>query len=228
MSLPALPSEPGLPRHQLVRIAPRAWDALMASRVDLAGDPLLEGWARRGWPLVVRRRMPGETGAAPACLALGLPLPPSAGKRRIALQVQRADVASAASLPALCELIDSAPAHWRASLHALQAAGERHGVQTRVFGSLAWQWLTGLQYLGPGSDIDLAWTLPHRERLDSFLAEVAAIESEAPMRLDGELLRPDGAGVNWRELHAGADELLLKTAAEPQLCSRDAFAQACP
>lgn len=228
MSLPARPSEPGLPRHQLVRVAPHAWAALMASREDLAGEPLLDGWAQRGWPLVVRRRMPGETGWPPSCLAVGLPLPPSAGKRRIALRVQREDVASASPLPDLHELIDSAPAHWRASLHALLAAGERHGVHTRVFGSLAWQWLTGLHYLGPNSDIDLAWTLPRRDRLDSFLAEVAAIESEAPMRLDGELLRADGAGVNWRELHAGADDLLLKTAAEPLLCSREAFVEACP
>jgi len=31
------------------------------------------------------------------------------------------------------------------------------------------------------------------------------------MRIDGELLRDDGAGVNWRELHAGAGEALVKT-----------------
>jgi phosphoribosyl-dephospho-CoA transferase len=31
------------------------------------------------------------------------------------------------------------------------------------------------------------------------------------MRLDGELVRDDGAGVNWRELHAGVGEVLLKT-----------------
>jgi hypothetical protein len=31
------------------------------------------------------------------------------------------------------------------------------------------------------------------------------------MRLDGELVRDDGAGVNWRELHTGARELLIKT-----------------
>jgi phosphoribosyl-dephospho-CoA transferase len=31
------------------------------------------------------------------------------------------------------------------------------------------------------------------------------------MRLDGQLLRDDGAGVNWRELHTGAREVLVKT-----------------
>ena len=31
------------------------------------------------------------------------------------------------------------------------------------------------------------------------------------MRLDGELIRDDGAAVNWRELHTGAREILVKT-----------------
>ena len=31
------------------------------------------------------------------------------------------------------------------------------------------------------------------------------------MRLDGELVRDDGAAVNWREFHAGAREILVKT-----------------
>jgi phosphoribosyl-dephospho-CoA transferase len=43
------------------------------------------------------------------------------------------------------------------------------------------------------------------------------------MRVDGELLRTDGAGVNWRELHAGDAELALKTAADVVLYSRESF-----
>ena len=29
--------------------------------------------------------------------------------------------------------------------------------------------------------------------------------------LDGELMRDDGAAVNWREFHAGAGEVLVKS-----------------
>jgi phosphoribosyl-dephospho-CoA transferase len=43
------------------------------------------------------------------------------------------------------------------------------------------------------------------------------------MRLDGEVLRADGAGVNWRELRSGRAEVALKTATEVALCSRSAF-----
>jgi phosphoribosyl-dephospho-CoA transferase len=225
MNWPTLPSEVRLPRHHLVRVAPPAWAALVASRNDLANEPLLDSWAHRGWPLIVRRRSPGERGDA-SWVPLGLPLPPSAGKRRIAVQVQACDIASASALPQLCEVVTSAPQTWHPALQQLLAVGDHFGVQTRVFGSLAWQWLTGLDYLNQGSDIDLTWTLPRSERIEEFLGGVADIDATAPMRVDGELVRADGTGVNWRELHARTAEVMLKTATDPLLCSRSQFLEA--
>lgn len=219
MNLPAPSAEPCLQRHQLVRVSSEAWDALLASRGDLADEPLLVDWAVHGWPLIVRRRMPGEGGGLP----LGLPLPPWAGKRRIALLMQPESVVSVSPLPELSDVMESAPSAWRACLQELLETAGKYSVDTRVFGSLAWQWLTGLDYLRPGSDLDLVWTLPRRDRIHPFLAELADIESRAPMRLDGELVREDGAGVNWRELHAGSAELALKTATDVCLCSIDTF-----
>ncbi|WP_273454506.1 malonate decarboxylase holo-[acyl-carrier-protein] synthase, partial [Nevskia ramosa] len=212
MNLLTLPAEGRWPRHRLLRLAPAAWAALIASRNDLAGEPLLESWAQRGWPLIVRRRLPGEV---PTSLPVGLPLPPSAGKRRIALQIQADDIASVAALPRLAEVIAAAPQDWRPTLQQLVAIGERFGVETRVFGSLAWQWLTGLTYIGASSDIDLTWTLPRKTQIDDLLAALAAIDAAAPMRVDGEWLRADGSGVNWRELQARSAEVMLKTAREP-------------
>ena len=221
MGSPVLPSEAALPRHQLVRIRPTAWTALLASRPELGGEPLLGGWAERGWPLIVRRALPDEPQAG---LPLGLPLPPSAGKRRIAVQVRHGDIVSVAPLPNLADAMASAPPDWQACLRELITVGARHDVQPRVFGSLAWQHLTGLTYLGPSSDLDLIWPLPRRDRIGALLEELAQVEARAPMRLDGELVRADGAGVNWRELHAGIPELALKTAADVVLCSIDEFA----
>ena len=88
---------------------------------------------------------------------------------------------------------------------------------------MAWQWLTGLAYLSSNSDLDIVWTLPQREHIRAFLDELAGIETKAPMRLDGELIRTDSAGVNWRELHAGAKDLALKTSGDVQLCTYEAF-----
>jgi len=45
------------------------------------------------------------------------------------------------------------------------------------------------------------------------------------MRLDGELVRDDGAGVNWRELHSGARELLVKTTDGVALLDREPLPQ---
>jgi phosphoribosyl-dephospho-CoA transferase len=59
--------------------------------------------------------------------------------------------------------------------------------------------------------------------LAALLAELAACDAAAPMRIDGEVIRPDGAGVNWRELHAGAGEVVVKTASNVVLASPQAF-----
>jgi len=219
MNSPAPRFDLPLRRHQLVRIHPAAWDALLASRVDLSDEPLLREWVRNGWPLIVRRPMLDEVGG----LSLGLPLPPSAGKQRIAVQLQLDDVLSVGSLPSLHSVMQASPNAWLPCLRELDGFAKTYGVQAGVFGSLAWQWLTGLHYLGSNSDIDIAWTLPSRDRIEPFLDDLADIESRAPMRLDGELIRHDGTGVNWREVQGGHADLALKTATEVVMCSREAF-----
>jgi phosphoribosyl-dephospho-CoA transferase len=207
-----------LKRHQLVCLFPAAWDRLLRSHRGLAG-PWLKEWAYQNWPLIVRRLLPGDTGEVP----VGLPLPPSACKQRIALQVCYAEIASVAPLPSVSDVIGVAPRNWRPSLSRLIQLAQQYDVRCGVFGSLAWQRLTGLDYLGPDSDLDLVWSLPHRTQMSEFLTRVAEIESHAPMRIDGELAREDGAGVNWRELHAGASELALKSWTGVRPCSVAAF-----
>jgi phosphoribosyl-dephospho-CoA transferase len=219
MSLHAPQSDLLLQRHRLVRVRPAAWSAWLASRSDLANEALLPGWVDRGWPLIVRRPAPGDSDGLP----LGLPLPPSAGKRRIAIQMVADDIVATTPLPPLAECADAAPAAWQPSLRELATHARAYGVEARVFGSLAWQRLTGLTYLSPGSDLDIVWTLPDRNRISWFLSDLADIDSRAPVRIDGELLRADGAGVNWRELHSGAPELVVKRAADVILCRRESF-----
>lgn len=208
-----------LKRHQLVQLFPAAWERLLASQHDLVANRWLKKWTDHHWPLVVRRPLPGETGG----VAVGLPLPPSAGKQRIALQVRRADIASVAPMPSLLDVIRVAPRGWRSSVRQLAELAQLYHVRCGVFGSLAWQRLTGLGYLGPDSDLDIVWSLPHRTQMTEFLTRVAEIESHAPMRIDGELTREDGAGVDWRELHGGATEIALKSWTGVRLCSAAAF-----
>jgi phosphoribosyl-dephospho-CoA transferase len=194
-------------RHDLIFVSPVAWHSLIKSRDDLVEEPLVVDWADRGWPLVARRAMPGDTGG----VALGLPLPPFAGKRRLSFLMQPDDIVSTAPPLELSATINTVPEPWRHALDQVADLASRHGVEARVFGSLAWQMLTGLNYLTAGSDLDLLLSYPRSGDLVRLTADLAAIEATAPMRLDGEITRDDGAGVNWRELHAGAREVLVKT-----------------
>jgi phosphoribosyl-dephospho-CoA transferase len=208
-----------LRRHDLIFVSPAAWHALLETRDDVVNERLVLNWADRGWPLVARRAIPGDTDG----VALGLPLPPFAGKCRLAFLVQPDDIVATTRPLQLAAAINVAPAPWRHTLHQVAELASRHGVEARVFGSLAWQTLTGLEYLSAGSDLDLLLSFPPRGDLARLTAGLAAIEAAAPMRLDGEITRDDGAGVNWRELHTGAREVLVKRTSEVALLDSSLF-----
>ncbi len=208
-----------LRRHDLIFVSPVAWRSLLKTRDELVEEPLVVDWADRGRPLVARRAMPGDTDG----VALGLPLPPFAGKRRLSFLMQPDDIVSTAPPLELSATIHGAPEPWRHTLEQVADLASRHGVEARVFGSLAWQMLTGLNYLTAGSDLDLLLPLPRSRDLDRLTADLAAIEATAPMRLDGEITRNDGAGVNWRELHTGARKVLVKNTGDVALLDTNLF-----
>lgn len=214
-------AEMPLRRHTLVTLTVAGWGAAFARDPALAADPLVREWVERGWPLIVRRASPDEADAGR--VPLGLPLPPAAGKRRIALNVAADALETVGSLPALADVLAASPDAWHAPLRELDALGARCSVQGRVFGSLAWQALTGERYLGALSDLDIVFPLPNAASLAPLLDGLAAIDARAPMRIDGELLRDDGAGVNWRELHARLPEVAVKTAIAVELMPAGAF-----
>lgn len=206
-------------RHDLVFVSPAGWRAVLDSRGDLAIDALVARWPKKGWPAIRRRALPCEASG----LALGLPLPPSAGKKRISLMVDIDHVASVARPPPLRQARAYAPRNWWPTLDRLDRLAFRHSVDARVFGSLAWQSLTGLDYVTGRSDLDVLFEFQGETDLDCFVADLAAIETDAPMRIDGELMGADGAAVNWREFHGGASELLVKSIERVFLLGRHQF-----
>jgi len=210
-------------RHALVTLSEAGWRRQLRERADLASEPLVLRWAENGWPLVVRRWRAGET-AQPSMLPLGLPLPPSAGKLRLHLCAHREDVLAIAPPLAMSLAIDAAAPPWRPTMASLVRLAAMHDVRARVFGSLAWQSLTGLQYVGADSDLDLLMPLVRGTDLAALVKELAAIESRAPMRLDGEVVRPDGTATTWRELRAGAGVVLVKTQRSALLMPAGLFA----
>ena len=219
MTLPCSRSDGALRRHDLVFVSPAAWRAMLESHPDLAQEPLVAGWADRGWPLIVRRVVPGEAKGLP----LGLPLPPSDGKRRLAFVMQPGDVIATAPPPLLRTAMDAASPAWRPTMERLVDLAVAHDGEARVFGSLAWRLVTGLDYLTVRSDLDILLPLPPAGDVTRLTGELAAFEIAAPMRLDGELVRSDGAAVNWRELHDGSQEVLVKTIRDAALASARQF-----
>ena len=184
-------------RHDLLHVAPDVWASVLALCPPLADLPLVGDWADRGWPVIVRRR--GEVEDR-HLIPVGVPLPPAAGKRRVALLIPPDGVLQRSLPPSLHAMANVADPGWRSTIDALLAVGARSGVEPSAFGSLMWQHLTGLAYLSPHSDLDVLWPLPADFDVHSLVCRIAAVQRHAPLRIDGEIIFPDGSAVNWREL----------------------------
>jgi len=185
-----------LRRHDLLRVDPSAWNAMLSRQPALADIPLVAGWTGRGYPVIVRRRLCGDDAdAVPA----GLPLPPSHGKRRIAIALPPGAVAVLPPL-LLRDAARAAPRAWQGAVAALLELGQAVETTPRVFGALLWEQATGLPYLTAGSDLDLIWPVPDRRFLDRVVGGLLRLDADGPVRLDGEILLPDGRAVQWREI----------------------------
>ncbi len=174
--------------------------------------PLVADWARLDRPVIVRRRMVGDFADS---VPTALPLPPCQGKRRLAFSFS-SDAAITALPPVLLrDAARTAPTEWRPVVAALLDFGDVIKVAPRVFGALLWQHTTGLPYLTEQSDLDLLWPISDERTALSLLDRLRRLDAESPVRLDGELELPDGAGVNWRELAQNIEDqngdVLVKT-----------------
>lgn len=154
-------------------------------------------------------------------IAVGLALPPTQGKRRIALSVAAHDIARYTPPLLLADAIAHAPAGWQSALAELDIAAANIDLEMRVFGSLAWQALSGLPYVTPQSDIDLLWRPLSNAQLQQGIALLARWEQDHWLRADGEVLFGASSAVSWREwatLQSGDDQrVLVKRASSAEL-----------
>ncbi|UUX96945.1 malonate decarboxylase holo-[acyl-carrier-protein] synthase [Aquabacterium sp. J223] len=212
---------PPLQRHRLVWLSAAAW-ARWHDRAPAAERPLLDAWRDADRPLVVARpTQPLPAGA----LALGLPAPARFDRRRVALVAQRDEVVRAGHFPSLHE-VAMAQAWTGAAALAQQLS---LCARVRVYGSHGWQHLTGERYVHPGSDLDLLVELAHADQAPAVIDGLQA--ADLPMRLDGELVLPDGRAVPWREwaalLQGRVAQVLVKSMHGVSLCDATAL-QAVP
>lgn len=184
-----------LPRHGLVRLSPSGWDQVRAGTWCDSATACLTHWASHDLPLVVTRQHAAQ---AEALICLGLPAPQRWGRQRLALQVEAQQLTQASAFPPAASLQPLLAARQHAPWRVVCAQWAALGVCVRVHGSYGWQWLTGLDHLHAGSDLDLLLTVRSAEQADQVVQVLHDAHWPGP-RLDGELIFPDGSAVAWRE-----------------------------
>jgi len=170
-------------RHAFVRLAEHAWRVATPEGGDVE---VLREWIACGRPLIVRRPCLSDDEKE---VFLGLALP---GKRRMAFRVPVESVC-AVELPPV----------W---------TGEEFDCAGRVFrlyGSRAWETLTGLPYVTPDSDLDLIVDIDSLAEWESFLA--SGLQLPALPRVDLEVIFRGDASFSWREYLGAAGDLLVKS-----------------
>lgn len=194
-----------LPRHSLVWLSQEGWMRAMAELPEDCRQDA-DAWRRHDWPAVVRRPDDNTSPNASAEIALGLSPAPARNpaenhvgcrRRRIALVASTEDIARTAMPLLLSDAMASAPDRWRSALVDLADAGESAGVTLRIFGSLAWQHLTGAICMTARSDIDLLLYPDSMRQLEDGLELLS--EHAAQLPLDGEIVFPNGDAVAWKE-----------------------------
>ena len=208
-------------RHDFLWPQSSAWPDLLAQASaqlpahDAAGHACLQRWPHHGWPVVCARQTQGAQN-----VAAGLSLPPDAdgNKRRIALRLAAHQLQRCSAAPRLADIAAQHPAS-----HVLQTVAQQLGkllqCALHVYGAYAWASLTGLPYLHPASDLDLLLCPRNLAACRQALQALHDLQQQLQdsLRLDGEIMLPDGRALAWREmLQAGFLQTASGTAAAQQ------------
>lgn len=206
----------------------RVWldQAQPISAVHLLSDearPMVEAHTKNGYAFVARRTLPTDS---PGYVPLGLRLPRESIVRSVSFPVAPSAIATLADPIMLADLLTGTtllPQAWRNVLLALQQEASKIGTTIYVYGSVAWQAITGTRYIAVDSDIDLLIRPQSAEHAHRCLTMLQAAENNSAVRLDGELEFPGGRAVAWKELLTKSHRLLVKTNSSVGLITREAL-----
>jgi phosphoribosyl-dephospho-CoA transferase len=183
-------------RHDLVYLRPEApWSSPCAA----AGSPLWRAarqWIAAGRPLVAARQSGGGS------VALGLTLPLAQDRQRLSILVEPAAIAHCRPPLAVADCASRLPAEQAAPLRELAGRALACSAALGVYGSLAWEALSGEAFRHGGSDIDVICDVATPAQFATLLAALHCAAERLPCRLDGEIRFPDGNAVAWREIAA--------------------------
>lgn len=205
-------------RHSRFWLTPALTPEAISNCADARGIEAILRWVRAGRPLVGRTRAASDP---PSALPLGLALPPQNDMRpRIACCVSTDHVVRQAPPLSLREALTVLPDTMRDVATTLANEAERIGIPVGVYGSTYWHYTAGGGYLHSASDLDLIASPHDAAQTTQWLKLLTSMETRTAHRLDGEVRRPDGASLNWRELASETLRLLVRTDEGPHLATR--------
>lgn len=200
-------------RHDLATIRPGAPVQIQCNEMVQDAEAIVQDWISGGLPLVIARQSSCQSGKT-VQIAMGLTLPPKEGSLRIGCLLHSDDILQVCPPTPLLACISSLPLKLVMPLLALAQDLQSIGIEALVYGSLAWQTISGLEYLHAESDIDLLSEVDTPEQLHDLIAMLKKNSAPLNNRLDGEIRFPDGSAVAWIELANAFDhptaELLVK------------------
>lgn len=180
-------------RHDLVWLSDQAWREIFSRQTQNSEG--LQRWQREEWPAVVLRR-DADAGDDEVCI--GFYLSQADGHKPCVFARTRVEnIIEHQSSLALSTVIPVAPADWQPALRELNLETTAAGVRLRVYGALALQFLTGLDYLDVHSRIDILFRPQDHSHLVAGLALLQRYHAQIP--LDGEVIFPGGKAVSWKE-----------------------------
>jgi phosphoribosyl-dephospho-CoA transferase len=152
-------------------------------------------WINHGRPLVAARQSGDDQR-----VLLGLSLPLKHDRKRLTIQVEPSAISAVRPPIGIRQCLAGQAESVADVLLALDEQISLSGVRLGVFGSLAWEALSGEAYRHADSDIDVICDVSDLGQLEAALAALAQARKRLPCRLDGELRFPDGRAVAWLEL----------------------------
>lgn len=192
-------------RHDWIYLREGTQPAFAAA--DEAALAFARDWVAQGRPLVAARQSDGS-----GKVALGLALPVDHATRRLACSVDHADVVRSRNPLTVDEAAHVLPAHDAEALRRFADAVAGHALQVGVYGSTAWEAMSGLRYRHEASDVDVVCDVASSSGLSACLAAFKDGTRDFRARLDGEVRFAGGRAIAWRELAeacAGTSTLVL-------------------
>lgn len=100
---------------------------------------------------------------------------------------------------------------------------EKYNVSFMIYGSYAWEFLTGINQTNKSSDLDVLIYFKNKINYFDLKIIVDNLSSFEDIEIDGELILTDGFFINFKESVGNSKEVLIKSRESIELISRFLF-----